>query len=97
MSEAKYTPAPWNLPWIYGGIRHLNRNVDFDAFVNPDDLPDSDNIPQKEDARLIAAAPILLAALEELTEAAAESWPNRACVQTARAALAAAQPAERTV
>jgi hypothetical protein len=44
-----------------------------------------------EHARLIAAAPELLAALKELADAAEESWPNRPCVRVAKEAIAKAE------
>jgi hypothetical protein len=33
----KATPGPWSRSWIAGAIRHINRNVDFDAFWFPTD------------------------------------------------------------
>lgn len=72
-----HTPGPWSRSWVYGGIRHLNKNVDYDAFWFPDDGEDQEaaNIPNvrnhEADADLIAAAPDLLAALRTVRDALA--------------------------
>ena len=47
---AKATDKPWSKDWLYGALRHINRNVDFDAFVS--EGWEGKN-PQKEDAELI--------------------------------------------
>lgn len=71
MSETKHTPGPWSRSWVYGAIRHINKNVDSDAFWQPDDGedPDTANCPNVRsfpaDADLIAAAPDLLDALRQ--------------------------------
>jgi hypothetical protein len=54
--------------WMYGAIRHVCRNVDFDAFWNPDGDEDMDavDIPTAKDAELLAAAPDLRDALQSL-------------------------------
>jgi len=76
VSKAKHTPGPWSRAWIYGAIRHLNKNVNDDAFFS--DVDDEyDKVEKGElntpnvrnnpgDADLIAAAPDLLSALRDL-------------------------------
>lgn len=61
------TPGPWSRAWIYGAIRHINRNVDESAFYDPERDPQKDantpNVRSNEgDADLITAAPDLLEA-----------------------------------
>ncbi len=65
MNTSKYTPAPWRLSeennvWSEGGIRIANV------------CPQSDGAEKEANARLIAAAPELLAALEGMME-----WARR--------------------
>lgn len=63
-----HTPGPWCRDWIYGAIRHINKNVDEESFASCDHRhgeagPDTPNVRRNpEDADLIAAAPDLLAA-----------------------------------
>ena len=59
-----------------------------------DELFDANDDARKhaEDADLLRAVNAeLLAALRDITEAAEESWPERACVRVARAAIARAE------
>jgi hypothetical protein len=72
VSAPKHTPGPWSRSWIAGAIRHINRNVDSDAFWSPteEEAKDLDavNHPTRNDADydLIAAAPDLLDACVRL-------------------------------
>jgi hypothetical protein len=67
-----HTPGPWSRSWIAGGIRHLNKNVDFEAFWTPDDGEDQNaaNYPLRNSAdySLIASAPDLLAACKAFVQ-----------------------------
>ena len=62
------TPGPWSRKWIYGALRHINKNVDYDSFYFPDSDSEKDyNTPlvrgtNEGDSYLIAAAPELLEA-----------------------------------
>jgi hypothetical protein len=51
-------PGPWSVSWLYGALRHINRNVDFDAFwsTDPDEDRDKAIWPEKTDAAFIAAS-----------------------------------------
>jgi hypothetical protein len=64
MSE--HTPGPWNKQWIYGALRHINKNVDDDSFYFPFEGDEAFTVPDVRinpgDAALIAAAPDLLEA-----------------------------------
>lgn len=68
----KHTPGPWNRSWVYGALRHINKNVDDDTFLF-EPVPEGEETPNVRinpaDADLIAAAPDLLAACEALLEA----------------------------
>lgn len=72
MSAPKHTPGPWSRSWVYGAIRHINKNVDVDAFWAPAEGEDREaaNFPNVRinpaDADLLASAPDLLAALETM-------------------------------
>lgn len=70
-TETKHTPGPWHRGWVYAALRHINRNVDDSTFFDWDAVEDADSVNtpnvriNRADADLIAAAPDLLAALEE--------------------------------
>lgn len=64
---------PLSPSWMAGGIRHLNRNVDYEAFWSQDDQDSGDgDAPDRYEgkhmARVLNAAPALLA----IARAAAE-------------------------
>lgn len=65
-----HTPGPWSRAWVGGALRHINRNVDEDAFYAPPagEDPDTINHPMRKEADydLVTAAPDLLAALEDV-------------------------------
>ncbi|MEM9372614.1 MAG: hypothetical protein AAGA55_03140 [Planctomycetota bacterium] len=71
-TDSKHTPGPWSLPWCMGMLRHISRNVDTDAFFYQDEDDDSEVVYPNYyhnggvDAHLIAAAPDLLEACQEL-------------------------------
>lgn len=96
MSESKHTPGPWVVedetdPMLT--ILAPSANGDVVAhIVDVDWLDDPAKVgPQcLANARLIAAAPDLLEALTELTDAAAKVWSDpfiRGAVDRARAAI----------
>lgn len=67
--DAKHTPGPWCVVWLYAALRHVDKHCDYDTLGIPDVvkaalLADEVFAPSKDDAPLIAAAPTLLAALE---------------------------------
>lgn len=76
MSDAKHTPGPWSAAYFYSALRHIERNVDRDAYLSDEDAKEIDegrlNAPDVRynpaDVALIAAAPDLLALLEELID-----------------------------
>ena len=85
---SKHTPGPWRSSgrWVVAG------KGDDAEFIAETDAPRFDFARYEracEDARLIAAAPEMLEALEDLTAAA----PNDPCWQRARAAIAKARGA----
>lgn len=103
MQEAKHTPGPWRL----GEIR--DDQIDIDAkrhgalarvawLMDEDKLLGKNSPEQEANARLIAAAPELLEALEDLEcEASAELDPTTSlniAIECARAAIAKATAAE---
>lgn len=47
------TAGEWSKDWLYGALRHINRNVDMDAFFDGD--PYTTAHPEKTDAEYIAA------------------------------------------
>jgi|SRR5208283_4883829 len=71
-----HTPGPWSRNWIYAALRHINKNVDYDCFfldvdeeykaVKEETLHTPNVRINQGDADLIAAAPDLLKACEEL-------------------------------
>jgi hypothetical protein len=66
MNSVKFTPGPWNREWISSALRHINKNVDYDAFYGKE-ITEEDNLPtyySDGDVDLIAAAPELLEACE---------------------------------
>lgn len=98
MSEAKHTPGPWLRDRESGfdcDVRAANgRKI---ASVNVQNQPKSKEgwaLRKKENeanARLIAAAPELLEALQEIADCGAEAWgEDRPCVRIARDAIAKA-------
>lgn len=65
-----HTPGPWPEDYVYDAVRHVTRNCDFiESKTDPEFAWD-----RYKDARLIAAAPDLLAALELIAENFA-TWP----------------------
>jgi hypothetical protein len=75
----KATPEPWSRSWIAGAIRHINRNVDFDAFWFPTDEEkknlDRVNYPSRHEpdydfiVTSRTALPALISAYEKAREA----------------------------
>lgn len=95
----KHTPGPWNRSWVYGALRHINKNVDDDVFLF-EPVPEGEETPNVRinpaDADLIAAAPDLLAALKGMLDIYGElhaQFDVGDCQQTldARAAIAKAE------
>ena len=83
MSEIKPTPGPWEL-W---GHANPSQVISSPAGFVAQTLGNND----KANARLIAAAPELLEALQELADCGAEAWgEDRPCVRIAREVIAKA-------
>jgi hypothetical protein len=77
----EHTKGPWHIT-SWGSVDAKDRQI---ALVQNGGVIDMGN------ARLIAAAPDLLAALVELASVGAEAWgDNRPCIREARAAIAKA-------
>jgi hypothetical protein len=99
MSGEKWTPGPWD--WAcdsYGKVRH-SRKWCVSAVVNGEGgeriVSVASRIESSDDARLIAAAPSLLHALEELvvlTEREDVTGPVLEHLQKCRELIAAAEP-----
>lgn len=102
----KHTPGPWEVTQIdclgneiveYGNVRPVNRHM----FGHETSLPIADfylwDMPeQRANARLIAAAPELLEALEELLAATQHlDQCHQATADKARAAIAKAKGEEQ--
>jgi len=69
-----HTPGPWSRAWVAGALRHINRNVDDEAFYSPppgEVLFETHRHPMRHepDYDLVTAAPELLTALDDLLEA----------------------------
>lgn len=66
----KFDSKPWSQKWMYGGIRHLNKNVDYDAFCSDEEIARIDagetDTPDKTDAPVLAASPVLKETLESI-------------------------------
>jgi len=74
--SAKFTTGPWSLNMIYGAIRHINKNVEYESFIDEDnsefqafqhgkiEFPNVRINPL--DANLIAAAPDMYEALKSI-------------------------------
>lgn len=71
------TKGPWSHGWLYGALRHVNRNVDWDAFYSGDE---DINAPEKDDAELIVTLvnnlPAILSALQGTTWIPIETAPK---------------------
>lgn len=87
-----HTKGPWTRDWKF--ILAADRRIIAEAFLLPEPV-----LPQEANARLIAAAPELLAALESIATKAEELAEDRhrsdrgfwiACAEEARAAIAKA-------
>lgn len=106
MSEAKFTPGPWCKDWVYGAMRHISKNVDYDYFwtPSPEDEAAIDagdlHIPNVRinhgDASLICAAPALYAACQAALALIASDIESKERTtkegDACRAALALATP-----
>lgn len=96
MSEAKHTPGPWE--WV-PGKRSFQGSIEPDICDFGDDTtyyPTEGAPPNLANARLIAASPCLLEALEELVDlfdglVSGEYQPDSFTTQPARAAIAKAK------
>ena len=95
MSGAQHTPGPWTLEddgevWGAGClVAAVFASGDFPC-LDPDDAGASDG-EGAANARLIAAAPEMLAALHLiLADETVRGWPNSAVASAARAAIAKA-------
>ncbi len=86
MSEAKHTPGPWQ--WT----QHFDPTISIyrDGFGQIARLYDSSAGTGKANARLIAAAPDLLAALIEIVSADDAHELTQKHIESARAAIAKA-------
>lgn len=61
MSEAKFTPGPWGGKAIAAALRAARKHDG--SWI--DELGDGENMPDEDDASLIAAAPEMYEALED--------------------------------
>ena len=93
--KTKHTPGPWNADWATGlrngsqqVIEWFVRSDGDDVSIAADIVNPANGLPSESNARLIAAAPELLEALQELV-----SWQTTApqkYVDAAKAAIAKA-------
>ena len=67
MTETKFTPAPWELHERYNGILDIGKEGDFDDETGCNKVI-AHAIDTESNANLIAAAPDLYVALEEILE-----------------------------
>ena len=95
MSEAKHTPGPWTATQIISptcGFIVSNSRGSVVARVHKIGFPTNGNfeLPCEENARLIASAPDLLAALEFVMDRLVDKHEDDVAAQKARAAIAKA-------
>ena len=86
MSESKFTPGPWEAK---NTGRHWNNN-EIDNWIityGNDDEQIVDHCYEEADARLIAAAPDLLAELESLVDKVESAGWHKSETDAARAAI----------
>ena len=97
MNEAKHTPGPWE--YDYG--RYIRKEdtggtialmCESDGHVDPEHAT---SMPLEANARLIAAAPDLLEALQDLSISASESGYSGIVLDRARTAIAKAKGCTR--
>ena len=79
--KQQHTPGPWTAT-IYGKVENAGGNTIAACayhlqWQRPDGGIDSEELPYEANARLMAAAPELLEALNELRESCLEYNPNR--------------------
>lgn len=90
MNNTQYTPAPWQID--YSGNCHIGITDENDRTLAFCSLQNEDCAENEANARLIAAAPDLLSALEELCADKYLSDPiNADRMKNARAAIAKAK------
>lgn len=93
MSEAKHTPGPW---WVEeSGIRdrggYICHTRPAQRYPDQEERFIKETVERAANKTLIAAAPELLEALQELAECGAEAWgADRPCVRIAFEAIAKA-------
>ena len=51
--DANAAPAPWSVDYMYGAIRHVQRNVDLEAFCDPSDIKDTEHTPGRYDGTFL--------------------------------------------
>lgn len=103
MNTKQYTPGPWTLTTVHTPCGICHKIGEFPGQYPDDrprsawlyaDFPSRGNSADEEleaNARLIAAAPELLEALQEIADCGAEAWgEDRPCVRIARDAIAKA-------
>ncbi len=70
MKPITFESKPWSNEWLRSGIRHLRRNVDYDAFCSEEEIAKigakESIVPKKTDAPVLAASPVLKEALESI-------------------------------
>ena len=96
MSETKHTPGPWEVSWDkYGKESEIHGKSELNdgpiCIIPHDDVTESGAEEQLANARLIAAAPELLEALEGLAMKAGRHFWRDVVVTQARAAIAKAK------
>lgn len=88
MRQATYTPGPWFIHWGSKGPEVHSNPDEGDSPIA--DIPASENPNAEQDARLIASAPEMLAALEEVQRDIARAAQNNVIWPDTRRMIAAA-------
>lgn len=88
MSEEKHTPGPWR---VGKGGPNMCPTVGTEKGLMVAMVAYGDSHPTQANARLIAAAPDLLEALENLTIAIGMGWDLDGVLEVSRAAIAKAK------
>lgn len=87
--SAKHTPGPWSINYDCEYAKHGQLSIETNDFFIA--LVDAGVIAQQANARLIAAAPELLQALQGMVDYYGTASANIEALEAARAALAKAE------
>ena len=79
----------FNDDWMYGAIRHINRNVDNDLFFSTEGIESLDyvNTPSNDDSVLLARAPTMEWLIEQVAESSTKEdleWVQAMCIEFLR-------------